>query len=86
VADGIRRILAEEIAKLRPGVSAVDSGSLLGTGGLEMDSLTIAELAVGVETELGVDLIGMEIDQAKGMTVEQFAQHIQAFLSGDEVK
>lgn len=86
MADGIRRILAEEIAKLRPDISAIDSGSLLGAGGLEMDSLTIAELAVSVETELGVDLIGLEIDQAKGMTVEQFAQHIRAFLSAGEVK
>jgi len=86
VADDIRRILVEEAAELRPDVSAVDGGTPLGTGGLEMDSLTIAELAVSVETELGVDLIGMEIDQAKGMTIEQFAQHIRTFLSAGEAK
>jgi hypothetical protein len=84
VADDLWRILIEEIARVRPDASGVDSGSLLGAGGLEMDSLTIAELAVSLEVALEADLIGMELDRVKAMTVEQFAEHIRVYLSAGE--
>lgn len=84
MTDDFRSILLEEVAKLRPDVSGVDSGSQLGADGLEMDSLTIAELAMSLERVLGADLVGLELDRVKGMTIGQFAEHIQVLLSMDE--
>lgn len=84
MGDEILRIVIEELGRIcleDPDVDGVDRGTRLGADGLGMDSLSIAELTVSLETALGADLAEMELDDVKGMTVEQFTEHIRCFVS-----
>lgn len=74
----VREFVIEAIAAMNYPVDGVDADTPLGSAGIDLESLAVAELAVRVEDEFGVKFADDEAEEMAGMTVGQFADAIRA--------
>ncbi len=74
----VREFVIEAIAAMNYPVDGVDADTPLGSAGIDLESLAVAELAVRVEDEYGVKFADDEAEEMAGMTVGQFADAIRA--------
>lgn len=74
----VRQFVIDAIAAMNYPVDDVDADTPLGSAGIDLESLAVAELAVRVEDEYGVKFADEEAEEMAGMTVGQFADAILA--------
>jgi acyl carrier protein len=74
----VRQFVIESIAAMNYPVDDVTADTPLGSAGLDLESLAVAELAVRVEDEYGVTFADEEAEAMAGMTVGEFADAIMA--------
>ena len=74
----IRQFVIDAIAEMNYPVDDVDADTPLGSAGIDLESLAVAELAVRVEDEYGVKFADEEAEAMAGMTVGEFADTIRA--------
>jgi acyl carrier protein len=72
----VREFVIEAIAAMNYPVDDVDADTPLGSAGIDLESLAVAELAVRVEDEFGVKFADEEAEEMAGMTVGEFADAI----------
>ena len=73
----VREFVIEAIAAMNYPVDGVDESTPLGSAGIDLESLAVAELAVRVEDEYGVKFADEEAEEMAGMTVGEFADAIK---------
>lgn len=73
----VREFVIESIAAMNYPVDGVDENTPLGSAGIDLESLAVAELAVRVEDEYGVKFADEEAEEMAGMTVGEFANAIK---------
>jgi acyl carrier protein len=73
----VREFVIEAIAAMNYPVDGVDEATPLGSAGIDLESLAVAELAVRVEDEYGVKFADEEAEEMAGMTVGEFADAIK---------
>lgn len=74
----VRQFVIDAIAEMNYPVDDVDASTPLGSAGINLESLAVAELAVRVEDEYGVKFADEEAEQMAGMTIGEFADTIVA--------
>jgi acyl carrier protein len=74
----VRQFVIEAIAAMNYPVDDVNADTPLGSAGIDLESLAVAELAVRVEDEFGVKFADEEAEEMAGMTVGEFANAILA--------
>jgi acyl carrier protein len=74
----VRQFVIEAIAAMNYPVDDVNADTPLGSAGIDLESLAVAELAVRVEDEFGVKFADEEAEEMAGMTVGEFADAILA--------
>ena len=74
----VRQFVIEAIAAMNYPVDDVDADTPLGSAGIDLESLAVAELAVRVEDEFGVKFADEEAEEMAAMTVGEFANAILA--------
>ena len=74
----VRQFVIDAIAAMNYPVDDVDVDTPLGSAGIDLESLAVAELAVRVEDEYGVKFADEEAEEMAGMTVGEFAEAISA--------
>jgi acyl carrier protein len=72
--DEIRAFIVKTILDMDLGyeLGEIQDDTVLGTEGLDMESLTMAELAVRVEDQFGVEFGTDEAEQLALMTIDEF--------------
>lgn len=70
----VSQFVIDAIAEMNYPVDDVDLDTPLGSAGIDLESLAVAELAVRIEDEYGVKFGDEEAEQMAGMTVGEFAQ------------
>ena len=74
----VRQFVIDAIAAMNYPVDDVDADTPLGSAGIDLESLAVAELAVRVEDEYGVKFADEEAEEMAAMTVGEFASAISA--------
>lgn len=74
--DAVRQFVIDAIAAMNYPIDDVDADTPLGSAGVDLESLAVAELAVRVEDEYGVKFADEEAEEMAGMTVGEFADAI----------
>lgn len=72
----IRQSVMDMLNEMNWDVDDASGDALLGKGGLELDSLTIAELAVCMEDTYGVKLAQDKMERFAQMTLNDFAEEV----------
>lgn len=70
--DEIRQFLLDSLTEMNYSVEDVDDDTALGPAGADLESLSLAELAVRVEDRFGVHFDDEEAEKLAGMTVGEF--------------
>ena len=68
----IRQFLLDSLTEMNYSVEDVDDDTALGPAGADLESLSLAELAVRVEDRFGVRFDDDEAEKLAGMTVGEF--------------
>ena len=68
----IRQFLLDSLTEMNYSVDDVDDDTALGPAGADLESLSLAELAVRVEDRFGVRFDDDEAEKLAGMTVGEF--------------
>ena len=68
----IRQFLLDSLTEMNYSVEDLDDGTALGPAGADLESLSLAELAVRVEDRFGVRFDDDEAEKLAGMTVGEF--------------
>jgi acyl carrier protein len=74
----VRQFIIDAIADMNYPVDDVHGDTALGSAGVDLESLAVAELSVRVEDEYGVRFGEDEAEQMAGMTIDEFAAAITA--------
>ena len=73
----VKELLIERL-KLRIGIEEIkDNTQLFGPDSLELDSIDILELIVGIKKEFGVEIIDRETAKKVFVTIETIAEYIE---------
>lgn len=72
----VSQFVIDSIAAMNYPVDDVDADTPLGSAGVDLESLAVAELAVRVEDEYGVKFGDEEAEAMAGMTIGEFASTI----------
>ena len=75
-ADSVSQFVMNAIAAMNYPVDDVNTDTPLGSAGVDLESLAVAELAVRVEDEYGVKFADEESEAVAGMTIGEFAHAI----------
>jgi acyl carrier protein len=78
MSTDVRQFIIDAIADMNYPVDDVDVDTPLGSAGIDLESLAVAELAVRVEDTYGVRFGDEEAEQMAGMTVGEFADAIMS--------
>lgn len=78
--DNIRQFIIELLQQMNYPVDDIDDDTTLGPSGVDLESLALAELAVGVEDRYGVKFDENESEQLASMTVGEFTAAVAARL------
>ncbi|GAB3825491.1 acyl carrier protein [Dactylosporangium cerinum] len=68
----IRQFLIDSLTEMNYSVEDIDDDTALGPAGADLESLSLAELAVRVEDRFGVRFDDDEAEKLAGMTVGEF--------------
>lgn len=68
----IRQFLLDSLTEMNYSIEDVDDDTALGPAGADLESLSLAELAVRVEDRFGVRFDDDEAEKLAGMTVGEF--------------
>ncbi|MEV6924386.1 phosphopantetheine-binding protein [Dactylosporangium sp. NPDC051485] len=71
-AGEIRQFLLDSLTEMNYSTDDVDDDTALGPAGADLESLSLAELAVRVEDRFGVRFDDDEAEKLAGMTVGEF--------------
>lgn len=74
----VRQFVIDAIAEMNYPMDGVDADTPLGSAGVDLESLAVAELAVRVEDEYGVTFADEEAEQMAAMTIGEFADAVIA--------
>jgi acyl carrier protein len=74
----VRQFVIDAIAEMNYPMDGVDADTPLGSAGVDLESLAVAELAVRVEDEYGVTFGDEEAEQMAAMTIGEFADAVIA--------
>jgi acyl carrier protein len=74
--DEIRQFVLASLAEMHYSVDDVDDDTVLGPAGADLESLSLAELAVRVEDRFGVKFDDDEGEMLAGMTVGEFCRTV----------
>jgi len=72
--DEIRQFLFDSLTAMNYSTEGIDDDTTLGPSGADLQSLALAELAVRVEDQYGVQFSDDESEMLAGMTVGEFAE------------
>ncbi|MDI1463939.1 acyl carrier protein [Catellatospora sp. KI3] len=72
----VRKFIIDAIAEMNYPVDDVTADTPLGSAGVDLESLAVAELSVRVEDTYGVKFSDEEAEQMAAMTVGEFADAI----------
>jgi acyl carrier protein len=72
----VRQFVINAIAAMNYPIDDVDADTPLGSAGVDLESLAVAELAVRVEDAYGVTFTDEESEQMAAMTVGEFAEAV----------
>ena len=72
----VRQFIINAIAEMNYPIDDVDADTPLGSAGVDLESLAVAELAVRVEDTYGVKFSDEEAEQMSAMTVGEFADAV----------
>jgi acyl carrier protein len=81
----VRELVLEHLRELNYETSDLTGDVLLGPGGLDMDSLGVAELAVRIEDTYGVRFGNDAIDTFAEVTLDEFVAAVVERLDGNAV-
>ena len=70
--DEIRQFVLDSLVDMNYSIDDVDDDTALGPAGADLESLSLAELAVRVEDRFGVRFDDDEAEKLAGMTVGEF--------------
>jgi acyl carrier protein len=70
--DEIRQFLLTALTEMNYSIDDIDDDTALGPAGADLESLSLAELAVRVEDSFGVHFDDDEAEKLAGMTVGEF--------------
>ncbi|GAA2365617.1 acyl carrier protein [Dactylosporangium salmoneum] len=71
-AGEIRQFLLDSLTEMNYSTDDIDDDTALGPAGADLESLSLAELAVRVEDRFGVRFDDDEAEKLAGMTVGEF--------------
>lgn len=77
MSTDVRQFIIDAIADMNYPIDDVDADTPLGSAGVDLESLAVAELAVRVEDTYGVKFSDEEAEQMAAMTVGEFAAAIR---------
>lgn len=77
MSTDVRQFIIDAIADMNYPIDDVDANTPLGSAGVDLESLAVAELAVRVEDTYGVKFSDEEAEQMAAMTVGEFAEAIR---------
>jgi acyl carrier protein len=77
----IRQFLLDSLTEMNYSTEDVDDDTALGPAGADLESLSLAELAVRVEDRFGVRFDDDEAEKLAGMTVGEFIAAVAERLS-----
>jgi acyl carrier protein len=78
--DEIRGFVIELLQQMNYPTDDIDEDTTLGPSGVDLESLALAELAVGVEDRFGVKFNEDESEHLASMTVGEFTSAVAARL------
>lgn len=70
--DQVRNFVIESLEDMNYEVDGVDESTALGPAGVDLESLSIAELGVRIEDQYGVRFGDDEVEKVASMTVGEF--------------
>jgi acyl carrier protein len=76
MSDDVRTLVLDALIEMRYEVSADDGDMQLGPAGIDLESLTIAELSVRIEDALGVKFHEDEMERVITMTLDEFIAEV----------
>ncbi|WP_117212072.1 acyl carrier protein [Allorhizocola rhizosphaerae] len=79
--DSVRQFLIQAIAAMNYPVDDVTAETPLGSAGVDLESLAVAELAVRVEDEYGVKFSDEESETVAAMSIGELAATIVSRLA-----
>jgi acyl carrier protein len=74
--DEIRQFVLDSLTEMNYSIEGIDDDTQLGPAGADLESLTLAELAVRVEDRFGVKFDDDESELLAGMTVGEFCASV----------
>ncbi|GAA1408951.1 acyl carrier protein [Catellatospora coxensis] len=77
MSTDVRQFIIDAIADMNYPIDDVDADTPLGSAGVDLESLAVAELAVRVEDTYGVKFSDEEAEAMAAMTVGEFAAAIR---------
>jgi len=72
--DQVRQFVFDSLTAMNYSTEGIDDDTTLGPSGADLQSLALAELAVRVEDQYGVQFSDDESEMLAGMTVGEFAE------------
>ena len=78
MTEDVRQFILDAIEDMNYPMDDVDAGTSLGSSGVALESLALAELAVRVEDAYGVKFGDEEAEEIASMTVTELADAITA--------
>jgi acyl carrier protein len=76
--DQVRQFVFDSLIAMNYSTEGIDDDTTLGPSGADLQSLALAELAVRVEDQYGVQFSDDESEMLAGMTVGEFAELVAA--------
>jgi acyl carrier protein len=76
MTEDVRQFVVDALDKMQFDVSEVGGTTSLGPDGLDLESLTIAELAIQIEDRFGVKIDEDEAERVALMTIDELAAEV----------
>lgn len=70
--DEVYKFVIASLADMNYSVDGVDSETAIGPAGVDLESLSIAELGVRIEDQYGVRFADDEVEKVASMTIGEF--------------
>jgi acyl carrier protein len=78
MTDEIRKFVLDSLIEMNYSVEDIDEHTALGPAGADLESLSLAELAVRIEDQYGVKFDDNEAEMLASMTVGEFCSAVAA--------
>lgn len=81
--DHVRQFIIEALGEMQ--LTGLTGETSLGPDGLDLESLTIAELAIQIEDRFGFKIDEDDIERVAVMTIDELAAEVASAASAQEV-